>query len=340
MDTSFPTAEELVSRYADNIKGKIILTTGVTPGSIGASYVKAVAGGSPALLILAGRSQEKLDKQAAVVRATNPAVPLRTLLIDLSSLESTRRAAATVNSWDDVPRIDVLCNSAAIMAWPYSVSPEGFENQLLTNHVTHFLLTNLIMEKLLKSDRPRVISVASSGHRFSPIRWGDMHFEVRTWHTYTHAHGGNFYNPWAAYGQSKTANMLFAISLAQKLGGRGLLSYSVHPGAIGTSNLAHHLDILDTWGTDDGDSKALADQNSIMGNEELRVSILNSSQGASTYVNVSFNPYIEGNNGAYFDQLSLPDPLSGNVAPWGTSASEAERLWRRTEEMVGQRFSY
>ena len=177
------TADELTKAYADDIKGKIILTTGVSPKSIGSTFVQSIASAKPSLLILAGRNTAKIQTTADEITSANPDVKVRLLTLDLGSLAQVREAAAEVNSWEDVPNIDVLVNNAGIMAVPYKLSAEGYESQFSTNHLGHFLFTNLIMDKLLKSNEkgwtPRVVSVASDAHRFSGIRWADINFSVR-----------------------------------------------------------------------------------------------------------------------------------------------------------------
>ncbi len=224
------TGSELVKELASNIRGKVILTTGVSPGGLGAQLVETVASAQPSLLILAGRNPAKVQQTADTLAQSHPDVPTRILQLDLGSLAAVRGAAAEVNAWDDVPAIDVLVNNAAIMAGAYAVSVDGVEMNFATNHLGHFLFTNLIMGKILAASRPRVVSVASDGHRFGGMRFHDLDF-----------HGGENFSKWSAYGQSKTANMLMALSLAEKLGAQGLRVFSLHPGAIGT-NLGAHLD--------------------------------------------------------------------------------------------------
>lgn len=170
---------QVVSDLADQIKGKVILTTGVTPGGLGGTFVEAIAKAKPSLLILAGRNTANIQKAADAITAAHSDVAVRILQLDLGSLVSVREAAAQVNSWDDVPSVDVLVNNAAIMATKFSLSPEGVENQFATNHLGPFLFTNLIIEKILASKCPRIVNVGSDGHRFHPIRFDDYNFGVR-----------------------------------------------------------------------------------------------------------------------------------------------------------------
>lgn len=169
---------ELVSDYAQIIKGKTILTTGVTPNSLGHIFASAVAAASPALLILAGRNPAKLQHTAAAIAVVHPGAQTRNLIVDLCSLASVRKAAEEVNAWADVPSVDVVVNNAGVMAVDFALTPDGFETQFAASHIGHFLLTNLIMDKILASESPRVVNVSSDGHRLGPIRWADPHFSV------------------------------------------------------------------------------------------------------------------------------------------------------------------
>ncbi|KAK4120495.1 NAD(P)-binding protein [Parathielavia appendiculata] len=317
------TGSELVQELADHIRGKVILTTGVSPGGLGAHFVEAVAVAKPALLILTGRNPAKVQQTANVLAESHPSVKTRILALDLGSLAAVRKAAAEVNSWDDVPAIDVLINNAGIMAVDYAVSPDGFESHFATNHLGHFLFTNLIMGKILAAGKPRVVNVSSDGHRLSPVRFDDLDF-----------HRGEYYNKWRAYGQSKTANMLMALSLAEKLKSKGLRAYSLHPGVIGT-NLGGHLD----W---DVDIASLHESDRVLGNKEgwREFQFKSPDRGIATHVFAAFHPSLEDHNGAYLQDAHVADPWTETVKPWGTSPIEAERLWRLSEKLVGEQFLY
>lgn len=224
------TASNVVQDVADQINGKVVLTTGVSPGGLGAAFVESVASAQPALLILAGRSLAKVRETADTITTQHPNVKVRLLELDLGSLAAVRQAAEAVLSWNDVPKIDVLVNNAGVMGIEYARSDAGVEMTLAINHLGPFLLTNLLMNKLLAADKPRVVMLGSEGHRWNPIRWGDINFQ-----------DGASYNKWQAYGQSKTANMLMALALAEKLGygPKKLLAFSVHPGFAPTHLDAH-----------------------------------------------------------------------------------------------------
>ena len=172
------TADEVVKELSDEITNKVVLTTGVSPGGLGAFFNQHIAPAKPALLILAGRNPSKNQETAESLSKAHPDVPVRTLRLDLESLQQVREAAATVNGWSDVAHIDVLVNNAGIMACEYAKTEDGFERQFATSHVGPFLFMNLIMPKILSSKSPRIVNVSSDGHRLSQIRWPDPGFSV------------------------------------------------------------------------------------------------------------------------------------------------------------------
>ncbi|KAF5564046.1 oxidoreductase [Fusarium phyllophilum] len=321
------TTNDLVNEYADIIRGKTILTTGVTPNSLGATFILETASKSPSLLILAGRNASKLQEMSEAITKTNPSVKTRSLVVDLGSLASVRKAAEEVNSWSDVPSIDGVVNNAGVMAIPYTKSVDGYEMQFAICHLGHFLLTNLIMDKILASESPRVVNISSNGHSLGPIRFADPHFS-----------DGELYDQWSAYGQSKTANMLFSVSLAQKLGSRGLQSYSVHPGLILSTGLGTHLDFASM----DADLGTFIKSHRARGNSEGWTAIppVPVEVGAATHAFAAFDSNIKASNGSYLLEARVADPFVDTVKAWARDAVEAEKLWRLSEELVGQKFGY
>jgi NAD(P)-dependent dehydrogenase (short-subunit alcohol dehydrogenase family) len=308
------TAAEVASHYAANIKDKVILTTGVSPKSLGAEFVRTIAAHSPRLIILAGRNPTKLQATADVIREAHPNVPVRLLTLDLSSQQQVRQAAKEVLAYDE--KIDVLVNNAGIMAQPYATTVDGLEAQFGTNHIGHFLFTNKIFPQLAPD--ARVVNICSGGHRLSPIRFDDLNFS-----------NGATYNPWIAYGQSKTANMLFSVGLAHRHGPR-LKSYSLHPGAIPT-NLTSHL-----VGETRFDGMIQLDRE--LGNFESKRAGFewkDLQQGTATHVFAAFGDDIEP-NGAYLVDCQVARPEL--VRSGAGNVENAIRLWRVSEDIVGEKF--
>ncbi|KAI5459167.1 short-chain dehydrogenase/ reductase [Mariannaea sp. PMI_226] len=321
------TSSKLIDEFADNIKDKVILVTGTSPGGLGALYCVAVAKASPSLIILAGRNDALNKKTEEAVKGVNVNVKTRLLNLDLASFENIREAAAQVMSWGDVPYIDLLVNNAGIMAVPYGKTEDGFERQFGVNHLGHFLFTNLIMSKILASKTPRVVMVSSAGHRINPIRWTDYNFS-----------DGKSYNKWLAYGQSKTANILMALALAERLRRRGLLAFSLDPG-IFVTNLSRDLDM-----SDPEVMQSLYAADASIGNKAMHpdyeYNYNSEDEIIATHVFCSFCDDIKGHNGGYFTECHLADQYEEEVYPWANNAIDADRLWTLSEKLVGERFAY
>jgi len=310
-------ASTIAADNAHNIRDKIVLTTGVTQGGLGATFVETIAAHKPRLLILAGRSVAKVQLTADKITSEpeNAGVEVRILQLDLASQAQIRSAAKEVLAYPE-GRIDVLVNSAGIMAGPYKRTADGLENNFGSNHIGHFLFTNLVMPSLLAAPAPRVVSVSSDGHRLSGIRFDDPGFR-----------GGDVYEQWAAYGQSKTANILFARSLATKLGPRGLKAYSLHPGVTFGTSLAPEFK--------EEDLEALKEMDRGIGwDREFDVKTLD--ECAATHVVAAFDARLEGYNGVYLENGNVSDDVQATA----TRQGDDERLWKLSEELVGEKFAY
>jgi short-subunit dehydrogenase len=171
------TASEVADYYSTNITGKVVLTTGVTQGSLGSEFVETIAKHKPKLLILAGRDVSKVKKTGEAIAASCPEVEVRYLTLDLGSQAQVRKAAEEVNGYKE--SIDVLVNNAGIMAVPYGKTVDGIENQFGICFVGHFLFTTLILEKILASGQgARIINVASNGHKLGRMHFDDWNFSV------------------------------------------------------------------------------------------------------------------------------------------------------------------
>ncbi|KAG2177062.1 hypothetical protein INT43_007718 [Umbelopsis isabellina] len=310
------TADEAASFYANEIKGKIVLITGCTWGGLGAEAARAIAKHDPKLLILAGRKQEALDDTVQKIKEESPEANLRTLIIDLASLESVKKAAAEVNQYSEP--IDVLINNSGIMATPYHTTIDGFEGQFGTNHLGPFVFTNLILPRILASSSRRIVNVSSGLSSLSDIRFDDPFFK-----------NGETYYKWLAYGQSKTANILFARELAKRYGSKGLVAFSLHPGVIQT-NLFRDVKpeemqgpYYDAWG------------------QELDMSLVdfkNLAQGASTHIVAAFDLSIKNNSGSYLSSCKIAEDHPW-LKPYAKNDEDAKKLWALSEQLVAQQFS-
>jgi NAD(P)-dependent dehydrogenase (short-subunit alcohol dehydrogenase family) len=201
-------------------KGKVFVVTGSNSG-IGLEAAEAIAGRG-AHVIMACRSLGKAKDAESRIRAKHPSASIDVRALDLSSLASIRAFAEQLGK--DHEAIDVLVNNAGIMAIPRSLTTDGFEMQLGTNHLGHFALTGLLLPALARAKRARVVTVSSSVHRTGRMVFDDLMGERR-------------YEKWAAYMQSKLANLLFMLELHRRLekAHPTIASLSCHPGYAATN---------------------------------------------------------------------------------------------------------
>jgi protochlorophyllide reductase len=201
--------------------GRTVLVTGASSG-LGLHVASALAA-ARARVLLACRDAERGKAAMQTVWAQTPGADLELVLLDLASLESVRVAAASLADRDE--RIDVLVNNAGVMAPPLRRTAEGFEEQIGVNHLGHFALTGLLLDRMTESSAPRVTTVSSGLHRNGRIDLDDLLWERRR------------YRAWAAYGQSKLANLLFTLELTRRAVAAGLplLATAAHPGIAATA---------------------------------------------------------------------------------------------------------
>jgi NAD(P)-dependent dehydrogenase (short-subunit alcohol dehydrogenase family) len=219
--------------------------------------------------------------------------------------------AAFVRGWDGP--LHILVNNAGIMASPEMRTPQGWELQFATNHYGHFALALGLHAALASVGGARIVSVSSSAHLRSPVVFDDIHFKNRE------------YEPWAAYGQSKTANVLFAVEASRRWAGHGITANALMPGGIRT-NLQRYI-------TDEDLARLRAETGSAAPNWKTP------EQGAATSVLVAASPLLEGVAGRYFEDCAeasanQPGTRTG-VAPYALDPAAAERLWDASVETLG-----
>lgn len=218
-----------------------MLITGVSPRSLGETLAVTVSRHAPANLILASRTLSKLEQVVETVISSSSTKP-HLILLDLASQRSTRSAAAKIQQCVD--HIDILINNAAVVSSERRQTEDGIEQTFAVSHIGHFLLTSQLTPLLLAAPNgARLVNVSSLGYRCSPIRFHDYNFEGKpipaeeeppaSMPSYMKPDPsqGRLYQGFAAYGQSKTANILHCVSLNEKYGGRGLRAFAVHPGS-------------------------------------------------------------------------------------------------------------
>lgn len=298
-----------------SLAGKLAVVTGASSG-LGVETCRVLAAAGAAVLMLA-RDSDKLAAVALELQQDNPAAILHTATLDLADLDSVRTTAAAILA--EHAQIHLLINNAGVMACPLARTAQGYEMQFGTNHLGHFLFTCLLVPALVAGAPGRVVTLSSAGHKIADVNLDDSAYIVRE------------YDKWQAYGESKTANALFAVGLDARLAGKGVRSFAVHPGAIVTG-LGRHMDE--------------ADYQFLMSRQPAgqEMTLKSVEQGAATSVWAATSPELAGRGGVYLEDCQVAMPAasgsSAGVESYAVDAAAAERLWAVSEVLVGQSFEF
>ncbi|MFE4171312.1 SDR family NAD(P)-dependent oxidoreductase [Streptomyces sp. NPDC056909] len=289
-----------------DLTGKLAVVTGGYSG-LGLETTRALVGAGAQVVVPARR-------RATAEEALGGIDGVGIDELDLADLDSVRAFAERFLASGRT--IDIVINNAAVMACPETRVGPGWEAQFATNHLGHFALVNRLWPAI-EPGGARVISVSSSGHRNSPIRWDDLWFETG-------------YDKWKAYGQAKTANALFAVHLDALGRDAGVRAFSLHPGGILTP-LQRHLPkeemVAAGWIDEDGNA--------------VHPSFKSPEQGAATQVWAATSPRLADAGGVFCEDCDIAEPASadpsvpGGVRDWATDPEQAARLWRLSAELTG-----
>jgi NAD(P)-dependent dehydrogenase (short-subunit alcohol dehydrogenase family) len=308
----------------NDLHGKRILVTGVSAG-IGVETARALAAHG-AQVVGAARDLVKAEAATAQVRkdAAANGGSFELVALDLASLKSVRACAGELLARGEP--FDVVIANAGVMATPLGHTVDGFETQFGTNHLGHFVLVNRIASLIRAGGL--LINLASSGHRFSNVDLNDPNFQRAA------------YDPFVAYGRSKTANILFAVAFDRRHRGRGVRAAAVHPGAIQTE-LGRHMDLAQLHKMVDQMNQQLAAE----GKAPFQWKTI--AQGAATSVWAGFIAPADEVGGCYCENCHVgrivPDdavisPISEGVRAYALDPDKAEALWKKSEELVGESF--
>jgi NAD(P)-dependent dehydrogenase (short-subunit alcohol dehydrogenase family) len=293
-----------------DLTGKRAIVTGAASG-IGVETARALAAAGAAVT-LAVRNVDDGEKVAEEIRsgAGNDQVAAASLeLTDPTSID------AFASGWEG--SLDILVNNAGVMAiQELTLTDRGHEMQFATNHLGHFALALGLHDALAAAEGARIVSVSSSGHLRSPVVFDDLDYDFRD------------YDPFGAYGQSKTANVLFAVEVTRRWADDGITANGLMPGGIAT-NLQRHV----------GGPEYM--KQAVKRFESSGIRLKNPEQGAATSVLLAASPALEGVGGRYFEDCNEaevihhrePDTLAG-VAPYALDPDNAERLWEVSLELI------
>ncbi|WP_433002207.1 SDR family NAD(P)-dependent oxidoreductase [Kribbella sp. CA-294648] len=295
------TADEVLSGL--DLTGKLALVTGGYSG-LGLETTRALAKAG-AHVVVPARRPEAAEEALAGISGVEVGE------LDLADLASVRSFADGFLASGRT--IDLQINNAGIMACPETRVGPGWEAQFATNHLGHFAVTNLLWPALADGGA-RVVSVSSSGHRGSDIRWDDPQFEQG-------------YDKWAAYGQAKTANILFAVQLDALGKDSGVRGFSLHPGGILTP-LQRHLprEEMVAFGWIDAEGNP------------LNPAFKSPEQGAATQVWAATSPQLDGLGGVFCEDCEITEISTDGapgVRPYAVDPASAERLWTLSADLTG-----
>jgi NAD(P)-dependent dehydrogenase (short-subunit alcohol dehydrogenase family) len=310
-----PYTDASVVLAGKDLTGRTAIVTGGATG-IGIETVKALAAAGAEVVI----AVRKPDLGAAAAEAVNAAAGAERATVGLVDLADLSSVAAFTRAWGDRP-LHILVNNAGVMACPLSYTADDLEMQIGTNHFGHFALgvglARALMNGAEDGRASRLVSLSSIGHLRSAMNFEDPNYRARD------------YDKWAAYGQSKTANALFAVGFDKRFADRGVRANSVMPGGIFTPlqrHLPHEEQVAMGWY--DAEGKPVA-------------GFKTPAQGASTSVWAAVGDELEGVGGLYLENLAEAAPYQpGNrfgVAPHALDPEAAERLWALSEETTGVR---
>lgn len=300
------TAADVVAGL--DLSGRLAIVTGGASG-IGVETARALlqAGADVTLAVRDTAAGEAVAAELAQSAGDGAEERVHVGALDLTQLATVR---AFARAWDGP--LDILVNNAGVMALPdLRLNEDGHELQFATNHLGHFALALGLHDALAAAPAGRIVSVSSAGHLRSPVIFDDLDFAFRP------------YDPWLAYGQSKTANVLFAVAANERWAADGITANALMPGGIETP-LQRHLD------------PSYMQQARAEG-----IPLKTTAQGAATSVLLAASPLLEGIGGRYFEDCAEAEPIeragprgSGGVAPYALDRDNAERLWELSERLV------
>lgn len=325
---SAATSEQVVKTFTSQVKGRTFVITGAGQPSIGSSLATELAKASPRRILIASRTASNVESVLTAIREIDDSVKGSFVQIDLSDHASVRRAAQEILKKTD-GKIDVLINGASVMALKkYATDKQGIEMHFSVNYVGHFLLTNILSPALLAAGAQgphgaRVVNLTSAGYQISPVRFDDPSFS-----------GSAAYDHWTGYGQAKTAQILFAHGLTNRLKDRGVISLACHPGSNLDTRLGNHL-VMEDYGDIIPVTKRNTGNDFVFSvGDEPRFKTYG--QIGATPLIAALDPDLASQAPAYLQNNGVVQP----AASFAYDPDHVERCWKLGERLVGQKFTY
>jgi NAD(P)-dependent dehydrogenase (short-subunit alcohol dehydrogenase family) len=307
------TAAEVIA--GRDLSGRTAIVTGGYSG-LGLEAARALAGAGAEVIVPA-----RDLARARAATGSDPGLRLEPLdLMDPASIDAFAERFLAAGR-----PLHLLINNAGVMAAPLARDARGYESQFSTNHLGHFQLTARLWPALRRASGARVVSVSSRGHARGPVDFEDPNFERRA------------YDPWEAYAQSKSANVLFAVELDARGEADGVRAFAVHPGGIIT-NLGRYVptEHMKAFGMLDEAGRPIIDPANDRKTPE---------QGAATTVWCATSPQLDGMGGVYCEDCDIAPAVPADagmgpgVRPWAIDWTAARRLWTLSEELTGARLA-
>lgn len=305
-----------------SLKGKTAIVTGGYAG-IGLETVKTFVNAGATVTVPARDTSKAAQNLAGIPNVTIAAMDLT----DPDSIHAFAKQFLAANN-----KLDLLINNAGIMWVPLQRDKRGYESQLATNHLGHFQLTALLWPAIRNTKGARIVNVSSYGHQIAPFNFEDPNFFNREYETLQ------------GYGQSKTANNLFAVELDHRAKAFGIRAYSVHPGSVNGTDLGRvaPMALFQQMGTHDEQGQL---------KPEVAAQLKNVAQGAATTVWCATSPKLADIGGVYCENADVSELDNGNiehnfgdtsslrgVQPYAVNAENAAKLWTLTEQLTGISF--
>lgn len=316
-------AVDMVKLFSQHADGKTFLITGPSEEGIGAEIALSIASSSnPSMIILAGRQKTKVLSVMFLIRRMNPNINVVWIPLNLLDNESIRTAAENIKKLKP-EKIHVVINNAGVMGVQnYTTSKQGVEGQFAANYLGHFLLTNLLIDRIVaaREEGAVIVNVGCLEYELGEVNLDDINFEE-----------GKAYNAWKALGQSKTAMLLWNIALGKRLADKGVSTFVVHPGTTLETKYLENSGV---------DQEKLAEAYKFATEREegrpfQPQNMVTRQEAAGAVIRAALDPAFKALSPAFI----VDEKVNSETRSYATSEQDADTLWKLSEQLVGETFN-